>query len=81
LNLTALPHGQERVSNPIPKDEFDGLLKEAGNLLNVHDNQYGHSIRHTKVKEALLQELPKARGVSNLPLGVQRRSDNPEYVT
>lgn len=77
---SATPHLEEAVNNPIPKPEFDALLKRAGTLLNVHSDQYDDSIRHTVVKEALKQ-LPRTRGVGNLPLGVKRRADNPLYVT
>ncbi|HVL26190.1 MAG TPA: GMC oxidoreductase, partial [Thermomicrobiales bacterium] len=41
------------------------------------------SIRHTMVKESLqaeFHELPEAYGVQNLPLAVERRKDNPEFV-
>jgi pyranose oxidase len=76
----AVPHDEERVNNPIDKAEFDVLLDRAKTLLNVHNDQYDDSIRHTVVKDTL-QPLAKSRGVTSLPLGVERRTDNPEYVT
>ncbi|KAL0570156.1 Pyranose 2-oxidase [Marasmius crinis-equi] len=76
-----LPHEEERVHCPIDKAEFDGLLGRAGQLLNVHDDQYDNAIRHTVVKERLGAMLPEERGLRSLPLAVQRRTDNPDYVT
>lgn len=55
-------------------------MEEARVLLGVHSDQYDGSIRHTVVKEALEKALPD-RGITNLPLAVKRREDNPEYVT
>jgi hypothetical protein len=78
--LLARPHDEERVKNPIPPSEFDPLLERSAELLNVHNDQYNDSIRHTVVKETI-QTLPQSRGVTSLPLGVERRTDNPEYVT
>ncbi|KAG8746994.1 Pyranose 2-oxidase [Ceratobasidium sp. 414] len=74
------PHEEERANCPIAKDEFDKLLKESHKLLNVHTDQYDHSIRHNVVKDALLERYG-AKRVANLPLAVERRTDNPEYVT
>jgi hypothetical protein len=68
------------VNNPIDKDEFNQLLGEAKTLLNVHDDQFDGSIRHTVVKKSLGM-LARERGVQSLPLAVQRRTDNPEFVT
>jgi pyranose oxidase len=56
------------------------LLEEAKNKLNVHSDQYDHSIRHTVVKDTLMKAFPN-RGITNLPLAVHRNSDNPDYVT
>jgi pyranose oxidase len=78
--ISAVPHQEERVHNPIDKEEFDTLLDCAKTLLNVHDDQYNASIRHTVVRDAL-KPLAESRGVTNLPLGVERRTDNPDYVT
>ncbi|KAF8322483.1 pyranose 2-oxidase [Clavulina sp. PMI_390] len=75
------PNEEEQVLNPIKKDEFKKLLDEAHSLLNVHSNEYDFSIRHTVVKETLEKNLPKERKVGNLPLAVERRKDNPEFVT
>ncbi|KAF9265018.1 pyranose 2-oxidase [Marasmius fiardii PR-910] len=82
------PHAEELVNNPIPKSERDKLYVEARKLLNVHNDQYDKdaegndiSIRHYVVKKGLLDNLPKERNVQSLPLGVERRKDNPTYVT
>ncbi|KAG8985905.1 Pyranose 2-oxidase [Tulasnella sp. JGI-2019a] len=76
-----IPHDEERVNNPIPKAELDRLLKSSQTLLNVHTDQYDGSIRHRVVKSTLIAALGTERGVRNLPLAVQRRADNPDYVT
>ncbi|KAG5651605.1 hypothetical protein H0H81_008097, partial [Sphagnurus paluster] len=75
------PDAEERKENPINKVEFDKLLQNAYEILNVHPNEYNDSIRHTVVKEKLLETLPASRRVQNLPLAVERRTDNPYYVT
>lgn len=75
------PHDEERVNNPVDKQEFDALLERAKTLLNVHSDQYDDSIRQIVVKETLQQTLDASRGVTTLPLGVERRTDNPIYVT
>ena len=74
----AVPDAEERKENPI--ENLDELLDEAKTLLNVHSDQYDCSIRHTVVKEALLKAYPN-RGITNLPLAVERRKDNSDYVT
>ncbi|KAJ2932413.1 hypothetical protein H1R20_g4709, partial [Candolleomyces eurysporus] len=73
-----VPDAEERKENPI--ENLDELLDEAKTLLNVHSDQYDCSIRHTVVKEALLKAYPN-RGITNLPLAVERRKDNSDYVT
>lgn len=63
--------------------EWDRLYGIGETLLNTHNDQYEQSMRHTAVKETLLQEypeLPHPYQVQSLPLGVVRRSDNPELV-
>ncbi|MDQ4144631.1 MAG: pyranose oxidase [Actinomycetota bacterium] len=64
-------------------EEWDRLYTEAEALLNTHKNEFDDSVRHTIVKETLqseFSELPDPYGVQNLPLGVERRKDNPEFV-
>lgn len=78
--MPAVPHEQERELNPIKWNELKVLLDEAHRLLNIHEHEYDHSIRHTVVKDALKAHLPPDR-VQNLPLGVKRREDNPRFVT
>jgi len=79
--LLALPNKEETEKNPISQEELSTLLTRASRLLNVHDNQYDVSIRHTVVKKWLTQSLPKERNVQSLRLAVERRHDNPDYVT
>lgn len=79
--LSAFPHEEERVNNPIPKQELDGLLQRAYTLLNVHEHEYDGSIRHTVVKETLEKALGPTRDVQSLHLAVKRREDNPAFVT
>jgi pyranose oxidase len=76
------PHEEERkeLNKVIPQSELKELLARSGKLLNVHSDQYDHSIRHTVVKERVEHFLPN-RGVNNIPLAVKRRSDNPNFVT
>jgi hypothetical protein len=76
----ATPHEEETKNNPIPRTELEQLLGDAKLLLNVHDNQYDDSIRHTVVKETVLKAFPN-RGVGSLPLGVKRNTDNKQFVT
>lgn len=61
------------MENPIPPKEFSTLLNRASNMLNVHEDQYDGSIRHTVVKETLANALGDDR-VRNMPLGVERRN-------
>ncbi|KAF8867769.1 hypothetical protein CPB85DRAFT_105397 [Mucidula mucida] len=74
------PHTEELVNNPIPKAELVPLFERGKKLLNVHPDQYDGSIRHEVVKSTLKTALGK-RDVENLPLAVERRKDNPAYVT
>ena len=48
--------------------------------LNVKHDQYDMSIRHNIVKNTLASSVFGNR-VHNLPLAVERRKDNPDYVT
>ncbi|PIL28620.1 hypothetical protein GSI_08662 [Ganoderma sinense ZZ0214-1] len=75
-----MPHAEERVNNPIPRSELDSLLEKAKGLLNVHSDQYNDSIRNQVVRAELQKRFP-GRGITDLPLGVERRKDNKRYVT
>jgi len=75
-----IPHAGERVNCPIPSDEFESLLKQSGELLNVHEHEFDISIRHREIKKVLNEAFPD-RGIKNIPLAVKRREDNPRYVT
>lgn len=72
----------ERMSFISPED-WDRWYGEAEQLLNTHTDQFDTSIRHTVVRNALQQEFKELRSpyrVQNLPLAVQRRQDNDEFV-
>jgi pyranose oxidase len=72
----------ERMSFISPED-WDRWYSEAEQLLNTHSDQFDTSIRHTVVRDALQQEFKELRSpyqVQNLPLAVQRREDNDEFV-
>ncbi len=63
--------------------EWNRLYDEAERLLNTRRHEFDESIRHLVVREALKEEfseLPEGYGVQNLPLGVERRKDNPRLV-
>ena len=81
LPLIARPHKEERICNPIDETEFDQLLTRAERLLRVHTDQYDCSIRHRVIKNTLIKALGEDRGVQGLPLAVERRTDNPSFVT
>ncbi|MEN7546309.1 pyranose oxidase [Rapidithrix thailandica] len=64
--------------------EWNTLYPQAEALLNVHNDQFDNSIRHTVVKEALQEEFTEIKDPyrpQSLPLAVQRRTDNSEFVT
>jgi pyranose oxidase len=63
--------------------EWDRLYTEAEKLLNTHKHEFDSSMRHMAVRDALQEEFSELRdpyGVQNLPLGVERRKDNPLLV-
>lgn len=64
-------------------EEWERLYTEAEKVLNTHRHEFDNSMRHTVVRETLqaeFSELPAEWGVQNLPLAVERRQDNPEFV-
>lgn len=80
IALAAVPHLGERVNCPIPTTEFEELLEQAAELLNVNENEFDMSIRHREIKKVLKGAFPD-REIKNIPLAVKRREDNPELVT
>jgi pyranose oxidase len=50
-------------------------------MFKVHEDQFDSSIRHTVVKEQIIRNIAASRKVHSLPLAVERRQDNPDYVT
>lgn len=67
----------------VPLNDFNPLFQKAGELLNVHPDQYDKSIRHSTVRRVLQNTLPASRKstLANLDLAVERRKDNPDFVT
>jgi pyranose oxidase len=63
--------------------DWDTLYSESEQLINTHTDAFDHAIRHRIVREALRDEyteLETPYQVQNLPLAVERRSDNPRFV-
>jgi pyranose oxidase len=76
-------HPTQERSDIYSDVEWDRLYTEAERLLNTHKHEFDDSIRHMVVRDALQEEfsqLPEPYGVQNLPLGVERRKDNPRLV-
>ena len=66
----------------IPQTEVETLLDSASDLLGVRSDQFDMSIRHNVVKETLKDDPGfQTRGVTDIPLAVKRRTDNPDYLT
>ena len=65
-------------------EEWDRLYRTGEALLNTHRHEFDMSLRHHVVREALSAEFTELREpyqVQNLPLAVERRADQPEFVT
>ncbi|PJE97613.1 pyranose oxidase [Streptomyces carminius] len=63
--------------------EWNELYQEAEKLLNTRTDAYDMSVRHRVVHEALSEEFTELRDpyqVRNLPLAVERRTDDPSMV-
>ena len=80
IALIAVPHPDERVNCPIPRTEFEELLGQAVDILNINENEFDISIRHREIKRVLKDAFPD-RDIKNIPLAVKRREDNPKLVT
>ena len=78
--MAAVPHIDERVNCPIERTEFEELLGQAAELLNVNENEFDISIRHREIKKVIKDAFPD-REIKNIPLAVKRREDNPAFVT
>ena len=66
----------------IPQNEIETLLDSASDLLGVRSDQFDDSIRHNVIKNILQNDPNLAeRGVTDIPLAVKRRSNNPDYLT
>jgi len=64
-------------------EEWDDLYGQAEALLNTRTDAFEHSVRHQVVRDALqaeYRELPEPYHVQNLPLAVERRTDNRRFV-
>ena len=58
-------------------------IPRASRLLNTHSHEFDGSIRHNLVRDTLAAEFSELKApynVQNLPLGVERRKDNPALV-
>ena len=51
IALTTVPHLDERVNCPIRKTEFEELLGQTAELLNVNENEFDISIRRREIKK------------------------------
>jgi pyranose oxidase len=64
-------------------EEWCRLYDAGEKLLNTHKHEFDNSIRHLVVRDALQAEFTELKdpyAVQNLPLAVERRKDNPEFV-
>jgi pyranose oxidase len=67
----------------ISPEDWEDLYTEGERLLNTHTDVFAQSIRHQVVRETLAaeySELPDPYAVQNLPLAVERRTDDPRFV-
>ncbi|MGC9381738.1 pyranose oxidase [Streptomyces sp. MH13] len=70
-------------SDLLTGDEWDSLYREGEQLLHTRTDAYAGSVRQRLVRGALAKEygeLQEPYQVQNLPLAVERREDNPEFV-
>ena len=78
----AEPHDEELMESPIERGLMRKLLQQGNNLLNVHEDQFEHSVRHQIVKKALAEAYsPEKRVVKSLPLAAERYKANMDYIT
>ena len=64
-------------------EEWEKLYAESERLINTRTDAFEHAIRHQIVRTALRNEYPELEGpdqVQNLPLAVERRQDNSQFV-
>jgi pyranose oxidase len=76
-------HPTMERSGAYTADEWDRLYTGAEKLLNTHHHEFDGSIRHNVVRDALraeFTELVEPYQVQNLPLAVERRTDQPDFV-
>jgi pyranose oxidase len=80
---TPRQHPSVERTDVLTSEEWDRLYDEGEQLLNTHTDAFEHAIRHQVVRDTLAKEytdLPYGYGVQNLPLAVERRTDNPNFV-
>jgi hypothetical protein len=58
IALKAIPHAEERVNCPVPAAEFEELLGQAAELLNISGNEFNVSICHREIKKTLKDAFP-----------------------
>ncbi|KAG8739004.1 Pyranose 2-oxidase [Ceratobasidium sp. 414] len=82
LDAFSEPHDEELEMCPIERGAMRNLLQYAKKLLNVHEDQFEHSIRHQLVKKTLLDAFAsQGRTVKSLPLAGERSHPGDEYIT
>jgi pyranose oxidase len=77
-------HPTMERSDVYPAEEWDRLYDAGETLLNTHHHEFDASVRHNLVRDVLrseYRELPEPYHVQNLPLAVERRTDQPDFVT
>ncbi|KAG8688771.1 Pyranose 2-oxidase, partial [Ceratobasidium sp. 394] len=76
------PHDEELEMCPIERGAMRNLLQRAKTLLNVHEDQFEHSIRHQLIKKTLSDIFAsQGRVVKSLPLAGERSKANDQYIT
>jgi len=79
---TPNPHAEE-LPDTFTSSKWDALYARAKTLVKTNLTAFDNSIRHNVVKDTLNDAYKNDPGrvFKNLPLAVERRTDNPEYVT
>ena len=76
-------HPEIERSDLLDDAEWDQLYADAEHLLHTQTGVFEHSVRHQLVRgvlQATYPDLPKPYQVQSLPLAVERRRDNPQFV-
>lgn len=76
-------HPEIERSDLLDDAEWERLYSDAEQLLHTQTGVFEHSVRHQLVRGVLQSaypDLPKPYQVQSLPLAVERRRDNPDFV-